>query len=547
MFADTVLKGKVFTSNRAALRADAAAIKDGAFVYVGDAQGVEEFIGPDTEVLESGEGMFLPGFCDAHMHFSSGAGQFAYEIDIVGLETVDEYLETIRVYVEEHPGREFYKGMGWDNAVFENEGKTQAKELLDAICPDVPMLIGSYDGHSYWVNSTCLEKAGIGRGFVSQEAGTIVLDPETQEPTGLVRDWAMNDVFRAIRPYTVEEFKRAIMPLQDDLLAVGLTNIYEPILRDEETAQMALEELDIEGKLKLKVTSGFYCKPESETLEKIDRCAKIRDSYRGDHYRCNSIKFVLDGVIESGTAYLKDDYTDKPGFRGEPNCTPEAYNAMVKYAKERGFQVHVHAIGDAAIAMAIDGFEYAQATDPVEDWRPTVTHLQVMSDEDIDRLAALKGVAAANPTWHFKDPVCYESLEHAQLGDRAESEYPLGKFWDRGMVVSSATDFPVSNPDPMEGLEVGVTRCAPGDASEETLLDASQRVPVEDMICAGTINGAYQNFLEDRIGSIEVGKDADFVLMDRDITQIDPHTIHEATCLMTVIDGKVMYKKEVEA
>ena len=111
MFADTVLKGKVFTSNRAALRADAAAIKDGTFVYVGDAQGVEEFIGPDTEVLESGDGMFMPGFCDAHMHFSSGAGQFAYEIDIVGLETVDQYIDTIREYVEKNPGREFYKGM----------------------------------------------------------------------------------------------------------------------------------------------------------------------------------------------------------------------------------------------------------------------------------------------------------------------------------------------------------------------------------------------------------------------------------------------------
>ncbi len=546
MQADTVLKGKVFTSNRAEFTAQAVAIKDGIFVYVGDEAGVNEYVGPDTKVIEAGDGMFMPGFCDAHMHFSSGAGQFAYEIDIVGLETVDEYVDTIRKYVEEHPGREFYKGMGWDNAVFENEGKIQAKELLDAVCPDVPMLIGSYDGHSYWVNSKCLEKAGIGRGFVSQEAGTIVLDPETQEPTGLVRDWAMNDVFKAIRSYTVEEFKSAILTLQEDLLAVGITNIYEPILRDEVNAQIALEELDIEGKLKLKVTSGFYCKPEHEGLDKIDRCAKVRDSYRGEHYQCNNIKFVLDGVIESGTAYLLDDYTDKPGFRGVPNCEPDDYNAMVRYAKEKGFQVHVHAIGDAAISMALDGFEYAQATDPKDDWRPTITHLQVMRDEDIDRFAALKGIACANPTWHFKDPVCYESLEHAQLGERAESEYPLKKFWDRGMVVTSATDFPVSNPDPMEGLEVGVTRCAPGDASEETVLDPNQRVSVEDMICAGTINGAYQNFLEKRIGSIEVGKEADFVLMDRDITSIDPHTIHEAKCLMTVIDGKTMYEKEGE-
>lgn len=161
------------------LRAEAVAIKDGTFVYVGDAAGVEEYIGPKTEVSESGDGMFMPGFCDAHMHFSSGAGQFAYEIDIVGLETVDQYIDTIREYVEKNPGREFYKGMGRDNAVFENEGKTQTEELLDAVCPDAPMLIGSYDGHSYRVNSKCLEKAGIGRGFASREVGTIVLDPAT--------------------------------------------------------------------------------------------------------------------------------------------------------------------------------------------------------------------------------------------------------------------------------------------------------------------------------------------------------------------------------
>ena len=544
MFADIVLRGKVFTSKRRTLHAQAVAVKDGRFAYVGNAAGVQPFVGPDTRVIESGDGLFLPGFCDAHMHFSSAACQFAYEVDITSLKTVDEYIEAIRAYVAEHPGRTFYRGGGWDNAVFANEGKVPTREMLDAVCPDVPLLIGSYDGHSFWVNSACLRKAGIGRGFVSREAGSIVLDPQTKEPTGLVRDWAMNDVFKAIRPYSVDEFKAAIFTLQDDLIALGITNLYEPIMRDEENAQTALQQLDDEGRLKLKVSSGFYCKPESEGLQKIERCAKIRDACRGPHYRCNSIKFMLDGVVESGTAYLCDDYADKPGFRGVPNCRPDDYARMAACAKEHGFQVHVHAIGDAALSMALDGLEFARARVPGDGWRPAITHLQVVNDADIDRMAALGAIACTDPTWHFKDPVCYESLEHAQLGERAEREYPLKKFWDRGVVVTTATDFPVSNPNPLEGLEVGTTRCAPGDIAETTMLDAEQRVPVRDMICAGTINGAYQTCLEDRVGSIEVGKEADFVLLDRDVTAIDPHAIHEARCLMTAIDGRIIFERQ---
>lgn len=547
MKADKVLRGKVFTANRQAPYAEAVAIKGDRFVYVGDAQGVQDYVGPDTEVIEGGDGIFLPGMCDSHMHFSSGAVEHNYMAPVYNGEKVADYQQILADFVKEHPGRDFYMGSGWDNAAFENEGIEPTKALWDEVCPDVPVLVQSYDGHSWLVNSACLKNAGIGKGYVTKEKGKIVLDPKTQEPTGLVREWAMNDVLKSVRTFTVEEIKEVVLKLQDQLISLGLTSLYEPILRFEENAQQALQELDIEGRLKLKVVSGFYCKPEKEGLDKIDRCAEIRDSYHGRHYRDNNIKFVLDGVVESGTCYLFDEFANNPGFHGNFNCTQDQFNAMVARAKEDGFQVHVHAIGDAAVDAALTGFEYALAHTPASDWRPTITHLQVMRDSDIDRMAKIHAIASTDPAWHYKDPECYESLEVAALGkERASREYPLERLWKKGIVVSTATDFPVTNPDPMESIEVGATRCEPGDHSEKTMLDAAERVPVEDMLYASTINGAYQNCWEHEIGSIEIGKCADVALMDKDITKIDPHDIHKATCKLTMIDGQVAYRKEGE-
>lgn len=541
MEADYVLTGKIFTAAQKHKYVEAVAVKDGKFVYVGSKDGAKSYIGPKTEYIVNNNGLFIPGMTDSHMHFSSGATEGMYKIQLAGGKSVDDYTKIIKKYVDEHPDRDYYMGTGWENAII---AERPDKSWIDAACSDKPVLLQSVDGHSYIVNSKALENAGIGKGYVSKEKGEFVLDPKTKEPTGLVREWAMGDILKTVPDYTVEEIKKAVLWLQDRLLSMGLTSVYEPILRDETRAQQALEELDIEGKLKLKVVSGFHIRPEHDSPDKLDDFAAIRDAYHGKHYKCNNLKFVVDGVVESATAYFFDDYVHKPGYRGNFNCTQEQLNNMMRRAKEKGFQVHCHVIGDAAIDAALTGIEYAQAKKPKKDWRPTLTHLQVIRESDIARMAKDKVIAACDPAWFFKDPIYFDALEVKYLGlERASREYKLKSFWDQGVLVSAATDFPVTNPDPMETIEVGVTRCAPGDKSEKTVLDPTERVSVEQMLTSYTINGAFQNFREKETGSIEVGKAADMVLLDQDLFTINPHDIHNTKPIFTMIDGKMVYSR----
>jgi hypothetical protein len=267
------------------------------------------------------------------------------------------------------------------------------------------------------------------------------------------------------------------------------------------------------------------------------------DEQKDPLFRISGAKVFVDGVVEGGTAYLHEPYAHKPDFRGEPLWEQGQLNALCQAADRKNLQIHIHAIGDAAIRMSLDALAYARQQNGQRDSRHLITHLQVVDYADIPRFAELDVVGVPQPFWHVKGEYFW-GLEAKYLGrERAEKEYPMKSFLDAGVTLASASDYPVQVPSPpLVGIMLGVLRCIPGDPDPNEILGPHERMSLADMITSFTINGAYANFMEDETGSIEVGKKADLVVLERNLFDISTEEIGDVKVLMTLFEGKAVQR-----
>ena len=251
----------------------------------------------------------------------------------------------------------------------------------------------------------------------------------------------------------------------------------------------------------------------------------------------------MDGVIEGSTAYLLAPYEHMPGFRGTSLWDTEVLKESFKAFDKENFQIHVHAIGDAATRITLDAFECVRDANDDRDSRHQITHLQLVDPEDIPRFAALDVIGIPQPIWHLKGEY-YAKLSLPYLGrERSDRQYPMKSFIDAGVKMASASDFPVTIPcPPLLGIMIGTTRCEPGIIGSDEVLWPEECMSLDEMIASFTINGAYANFLENDTGSLEVGKAADLVVLDRNLFEIPASEINNAKVLLTLFEGKEVYR-----
>ncbi len=542
--ADVVVKGNLYTGNEDAPWAEAAVIKDGTYTYVGDAAGAEDYIGDDTKVIETGDGMAMPSFMESHAHGHQGGVGNLFEVNLYEDTSMEEYQKTIRTFVKEHPDMEFINGAGWINGYCPEGGPTAG--LLDEACKDIPVVLVSGDHHSYWLNSKALEMTGVTKDTKDVSGGVIERDKDGN-PTGTFREKADSLVTKIIPEYTVEQYKQGILNYQNEAKSYGITAYLEPMvnLAGGPNLLEAYNQLDEDGELLLRVYGGYQILATNDPMGELEKAAKLAEESKGGDFELTTVKFLVDGVVEGKTAYLLDGYADDPDYKGEVLWEQEDLNKACAKADELGLQLHTHAIGDGAVQMTVDAYDYVEKTNGEKDRRTAITHLQVVKDQDIKRMADLKVIAAANPYWFYKEPGYFEELELPYLGkERANNEYPMKAFFDAGITVTCASDYPVTMPaKPLEAIQAGVTRCNM-EGDKATLLGADQKVTVEQMIKAATINGAYEYFAEDTYGTIEEGKSADLILLEQDITKVDPVTIHSTKVLKTLLKGKTIYEEK---
>jgi len=541
--ADMVVLGTIYTVDKDQRTASAAAIKDGKFVYVGNEDGIQEYIADSTEVLTLEEGMVLPSFAEGHGHGHEGGVGYLYQANLYEATSVEEYVRIIEDFIKANPDLKFIRGAGWLNGYCPPGGPTA--EMLDAIDTDLPIAIVSGDHHSYWVNSKALELMGVNADTPDVSGGVIERDGEGN-PTGTFRENAQ-DLVKAIIPnYTVEEYKAGILAYQEEVVQYGITAYYEPMINLDGGPNLlqAYKELDEENKLIIRVFGGYMILPGDTALEEVDRCRELMEETAGGYFAVNSIKILVDGVVEGRTAYLLKDYADEPGYVGEPLWEPAQLNEFFAKADAMGITVHTHSIGDAATKMTVDACQYAYEQNGDMGNRHAITHLQVVRPEDIERMADLNMVASVNTYWFCKEPGYFYELEVPYLGEeRANREYPMKSFFDAGIVVATASDFPVTVPSiPLGAIQTGVTRCDRfGDPN--TLQNPDERVTVEQMIESCTINPAYQLFSEESFGSIEVGKSADLIVLDKNILELDSFEIGGAAVIRTILEGQTIFER----
>lgn len=540
--ADTVVLGNIYTVDEEGTTVEAAAIKDGVFCYVGDEEGVQSFIGDKTEVIKLDKGMAMPAFFEGHGHGHEGGVGKLYEVALYDGVSVDDYSKSITAFVKENPDIKFLTGGGWLNGYCPTGGPT--KDVLDKISNDIPIVLDSGDHHSLWVNSKAMELAGITAETPDVPGGVIERDPVTKEPTGTFRETARTLLDGVIPDYTVEQYKEGIMAYQDEATQYGIASYFEPMvnLSGGPNLLQAYNELDADNKLKMQVFGGYQLMPDKEPLTELDKVVSLKEEAKGGKFEITAVKILIDGVVEGETAYLLEDYASKPGFKGEPLWPQDILEEVCVKADKLGIQLHTHAIGDAAVKMTLDAYEVAAEENGTVENRHAITHLQIVAPEDIQRMADLKVVASTNPYWFCKEPAYFYELEVPFLGeDRANNQYPMKSFFDAGVVVSAASDYPVTMPAmPLDAIQKGITRCSL-DGDQATLQNPNERVTMEQMIKSMTINGAYENFAEDRIGSVAVGKSADLVILDQNLLDIDPFDIVKTNIVKTIAQGVVVY------
>lgn len=544
--ADLVLtNGVVYTADPARRIAAAVAITGQAITFVGDARAAAAHIGPGTRALDLEGRLVLPAFVDSHCHVLSGVCEL-YEALLHGLDSLEACRGAIARFRATHPDLAALRGAGWSNALFGPDGPTAA--LLDDLAPEIPAVLDSEDGHSAWVNTRALALAGLSRATPDPAGGLIERDA-AGNPSGTLREAAMQLVEGVIPPYSSSQLLEGLQAFQRMAHALGITTAYIPDLPRGSSPELeALQAFEASSGMALRLPAAVEVAPADDPAEAAAELAAMRRRQGEGRIRILGAKVFMDGVVESATAYLESDYEHLPGRRGVLLWEPARFKALCAALDAAGLQIHVHSIGDAATRHTLDGLAHARARNGARDSRHAITHLQLVNPEDIERFAALGAVAVPQPYWFVVDAYYRQALRY--LGPaRADRQYPMRAFFERGVVVASASDYPVTRPpNPLEAIEIGVTRTLPAGSTGRIEGDRSQalvpaeRVRLEQMIDSFTTLGAQACFLERQTGSLEPGKRADLVVLDRNILALPPEHIHTASVVLTLFEGREVYR-----
>ncbi len=534
--ADSVYRnGRIYTVDARRSWAEAVAITDGRIRYVGSDAGADAHIGTNTTVVDLGGRMMLPAFQDIHIHPISG-GIEASACDLNGLAGLPEYRSIIGEYAAANPDAPWILGGGWSMAVF-GPGGAPSRTILDELVPDRPVYLSSADGHTGWANSMALNFAGITRDTPDPVDGRIDRDPETGDLVGSLQEGAMGLVTSHIPPTTLEERIAGLRYARNMLHRYGITSITDASVRPQNLE--AYEALDQRGELNLRVVASLWWDRKKDEEQIPDLIAQ-REKYTKGHVRATTVKIMQDGVLENYTGAMLEPYLLGGGTRGIPMVEPEFLKQAVTMLDAEGFQVHFHAIGDAAIRQSLDAVEEALIENGDLGHRHHISHLQVIHPDDIPRFAELKVVANFQPLWSAYDDYIKELNIPAIGEERTSWMYPIQSVKDAGGRVAFGSDWSVSTANPFYQMETAITRMDSNDYSIDPFIP-DEAIDIETAIDAFTINAAFVNRHEDVTGSIEPGKYADLIVLDQNLIDIGSRAISDTQVLLTLLEGEAVY------
>jgi len=527
MQADRIIKNaKIFTSDKDNPQASALVVKDGKFVYVGDEAGLSEYEG---EVTDLGGRFIMPGIIDSHVHVTLPVGfEYAEIGERIECQGKQELMDIMSDYIAKHPGEKRYRFL-FDRRYLNGEEVT--KEDLDKICPDTELQIQEAEGHSIWANSKLLERHGItddtpdpvpGLSYYVRKDGHVtgnIIEGSAEIP--IVLDSAMD--------LTDEQIDAALQRWIDFSVDAGVSCVFDSGIPGynefHERVYKRLRDLDMQGKLPVYIDGCYVIASHREVEEGLRELKRFRQEYNSEHLKVHTLKIFMDGTQTLHTAALVTPYADT-GTTGTTACNMEELADILIKLNEEGLDLHMHCGGEAASRVALDAVEKVRKElGDAYHVRVTCAHLITQHDDDLDRFAKLGVFANYTPVWHADDP---RPLAPILGEERVLKMYRSKTVWDTGALVTWSSDniafLDFMQWNPYLDMEVGMTRQITEKTKNyefkrtaQVLPPINERMNIEEMLIGYTINGAIQLGIENKKGSIEAGKDADFLVFDNDL------------------------------
>ena len=540
--ADTVLSnGSIYTVDPEHPWAEAVAIKDSRFVYVGDSEGVQKFIGRDTVEYDLKGQFVLPGIVDSHTH----PGKVARSVDYVDLpwapETKKEMFDALVAYADENPDKEYIVGGRWPTGLFGEEGPNRHE--LDEVIPDRPVILTDTSGHAQWLNTKALEVLGIDRNTPDPIPGLSYLYRDADgEPTGWIKERAISEQLAAAG-IGDQVSADSLAGFLEYLAALGVTVVFDAGNGDEGYRTAA--ELDRDNRMPLRYEGSYRIEVEDQFSGAVQELKRLRKTYGGKRLRFNTIKIMFDGVSEIRTSAVLEPFLGEDNYRGKTLVDATRLRNFILELHEEEINLHLHTVGDAAVRTALDAVEAAHAElGGAPNVLVTLCHLEIIDEADFDRFSELNIFSNFSPQWHGGH------IQGAQLTlgqERYDKMFSAQPLLDRQVAVTFSSDitnagkWKTDRASPFFGMQVGHTRVEPEFGPKAKFRPPeNERLSIEDLIRGYTLNGAAQLGMANDLGSIEVGKVADLVVLDRNLFETLPSRIRSAKPTAVLMEGKLV-------
>jgi predicted amidohydrolase YtcJ len=540
-YADTVLlNGKIWTGESDSAFVQAIAIKGNKITEIGDDDKIKKLIGSKTLVIDLKKKLVTPGLNDAHIHFLMGS-MILSSADLLSTTNLGEMKKSLLAYAEQHRDKLWITGRGWQYGFF--EGGMPNKKYIDSLIPDRPVYLSAYDGHSGLANSKALTLAGITRDTKFSGFGEIVKDANG-EPTGAFLEGAQSLVSKVIPKATEEEQLNALRNGMKYAASLGITSA--------QNANGNLEEFNLYKKLRdmneltMRFSLGFNVGLKT-TERDIAEFIKIKNETQNSPWlKGHAIKFMVDGVIESHTAVMLDPYSDLPvndrAQKKNWNIPPQSYRDLVVKLDSAGFQLYTHAIGDLGVRESLNAYEYAAKINGVRDRRPRIEHIEQVQADDIPRFAKLGVLPSMQPI--HADPGTVDVWSRAVGEERLPRSFAWQSLLNSGAILIYGADWPACiSLDPIRGLHNAVNRrTTTGNPAKGWVPD--QRISLQNALKAYTVNAAIGSFDEKQKGKLIPGFLADLIVYSQDLFSIPSMEIHKTKVILTMVDGKEVFRRE---
>lgn len=526
----------------------AVAVADGRILAVGSEQDICALRGPETEMRDITGQLLLPGFQDAHIHPILG-GIENLQCNLAHTRSADECLEALRQYAEAHPENEWIVGSGWTAEHFEDG--IGHRSILDRVVPDRPVALVNRDHHSIWANSAALRAAGIDRDTEDPSDGPIGRDADG-EPDGNLYEGAM-ELMRRVQPQvTSAQARRGLLAAQAYLHSLGVTAWQDAILGhdlDPELLISAYIEADQHDELTMRVAGCLWWERDrgaEQISEFIDTRERLRNGISPERWLGTNVKLLLDGVTETFTAAISEPYRDACGHAtdntGISFIDADSLKEYVAELDRQGFIAHFHALGDRAVTEGLDAIAHARSRNGESGLPHHLAHLQIVRDEDLPRFAELGAVANMQMLWAAHEPPNDDLTIPFLPPHLIDHIYPFGDLHAASAPLAAGSDWPVSTPDPIQAIHVGVNRWSPG-SDRRVFGGARQQLDLATALTAYTFGSAKVNRCEDRTGRLLPGYLADLAVLDRNPFDLDPSAIAETRVVSTFVGGVSVYER----